>query len=821
MLIVSAVPIMAGGTGDQGDWWMFHHDPLHSGLSPFTGPREPTEEWDFYTLSGIQSSPAIAADGTIYVGSEYFYAVNPTDGSEKWAFDASVYSSPAIGTDGTIYVGSRDHNVYAINPADGSEKWAFTTGDYVGSSPAISSDGNTIYVGSLDHSFYAINTADGSQKWSFATYGWIYSSPAIGTDGTVYVGSADGYLYALDPAEGSKKWAFYTGGRIESSPAISSDGNTIYVGSLDSNTVFAVNRLDGSQKWAFTTGGQIESSPAIGTDGTIYVGSDDGNLYAINPLDGSQKWAFAAGGNVESSPAIGADGTIYVGSYDNNLYAINSNGTQKWAFTTGSEILSSPAIGADGTVYVGSEDGYLYAIGPGSQYTCTVTPSAGSNGAISPDTPQAVVKGGSITFTGTPATGYTVAGWWLDGTVVQSGGTSYTLSNVATDHTVQVTFNILTFTLTPSAGANGAISPNAPKTVTYGASLAFTAIPDKGYYVAGWFVDGSIVPGQTSTAFKLSNVRANHTVSVKFNILVYTLTPSAGPNGAITPDTPKNITYGSAFAFTATPNTGYAVAWWLVDGRTVQNGGKTFKLSNVTANHTVSVVFDIQIFTLTPSAGPNGTMSLDPPKNVIYGSAIAFTATPNTGYGVAWWLVDGKTVQNGGRTFRLSNVTANHAVSVTFDMLIYTLTPSAGPNGAISPDTPKSVTYGSAVLFTATPITGYAPAWWLVDGRTVQNGGTTYKLSNVTASHTVSVVFDILTYTLTPSAGPNGAISPDSAKKIVYGSSLAFTATPKTGYAVGVWLVDGILAQAGGTTFKLSNVVANHSVEVTFVRSPL
>jgi outer membrane protein assembly factor BamB len=65
-----------------------------------------------------------------------------------------VESSPAVGADGTIYVGSDDHNLYAINP-DGSLKWRYDTGDKVYSSPAIGSDG-TIYAGSDDDNLYAI-----------------------------------------------------------------------------------------------------------------------------------------------------------------------------------------------------------------------------------------------------------------------------------------------------------------------------------------------------------------------------------------------------------------------------------------------------------------------------------------------------------------------------------------------------------------------------------------------------------------------------------------------------------------------------------------
>jgi len=59
------------------------------------------------------------------------------DGTQKWAFPTGnlVVSSPAIGADGTLYVGSNNFNLYAINP-DGTQKWAFLTGGNMGSSPA-------------------------------------------------------------------------------------------------------------------------------------------------------------------------------------------------------------------------------------------------------------------------------------------------------------------------------------------------------------------------------------------------------------------------------------------------------------------------------------------------------------------------------------------------------------------------------------------------------------------------------------------------------------------------------------------------------------
>jgi outer membrane protein assembly factor BamB len=314
-------------------------------------------KWEFVTGDIVLSSPAIAGDGTIYVGSgdNKLYAINP-DGTEKWEFLTGGYirSSPAIGTDGTIYVGSLDNIFYAIN-SNGTKKWEFSTGDWIGSSPAIGIDG-TIYVGSRDNKLYAVNP-NGTKKWEFSTGSIIEASPAIGIDGTIYVGSWDKKLFAISP-NGRKKWEFLTGDFIETSPAIGNDG-TIYVSSADGN-LYAIDTL-GFKKWAFLTPGVIYSSPAIGTDGTIYVGSGDNKLYAINP-DGTKKWEFSAESVIRSSPAIGSDGTIYVGSWNSKFYAVNPDGKKKWEFLTKNYIMSSPSIASDGTIYLGSADNNLYAV---------------------------------------------------------------------------------------------------------------------------------------------------------------------------------------------------------------------------------------------------------------------------------------------------------------------------------------------------------------------------------------------------------------------------------------------------------------------------
>jgi outer membrane protein assembly factor BamB len=356
----SSTPSGSSGLADS-PWPTFRQNLNHTGLSQYDTISNLGElKWSFTTGNGVDSSPSIGSDGTIYFGSKdnNIYAVN-SNGTLKWSFvtDNDVISSPTIGSDGTIYVGSDDHRLYALNP-DGSEKWNFTTGSEIHSSPTIGLDG-TIYVGSDDYKLYSINP-NGSQNWNFTTGFFVHSVPAIDINGTIYFGSNDNKLYAINP-DGTQKWNFATGSTVDSSPAIGSDG-TIYIGSVDTK-LYAINS-DGTEKWNFTTGSAVDSSPAIGSDGTIFIGSFDDKLYAINP-DGSQKWNFTTGSDIESSPAISSEGIIYVGSKDNNLYAINPDGSEKWNYTTGSYIWdSSPSIGSDGTIYIGSFDKNLYAIGP-------------------------------------------------------------------------------------------------------------------------------------------------------------------------------------------------------------------------------------------------------------------------------------------------------------------------------------------------------------------------------------------------------------------------------------------------------------------------
>jgi len=72
-----------------------------------------------------------------------------------------------------------------------------------------------------------------------------------------------------------------------------------------------------------------------------------------------------------------------------------------------------------------------------------VNASAGTGGSISPTGTVAAVAGTNLTFTAVAAIDNMVNQWLLDGVTVQTGGVSYVLTDIQTNHDVQVTFTFV------------------------------------------------------------------------------------------------------------------------------------------------------------------------------------------------------------------------------------------------------------------------------------------------------------------------------------------------------------------------------------------
>lgn len=357
---------------------------------------ESNQPWTPFTTAGpIRSTPTVADDGTIYVGSDdgHLYAINPADGSLKWKYPASgsigaVRSQPAIGNSGVIYFGSNDGRLYAVSATGNLINFFEIQTNIAVLSPVIGTSGK-VYVGADDSKFYGFDSTLTTKEWEFTAAGPIsYGRSAVGPNGNILIShrtASNGRVYAINPVQREldptgaafpvaleNEWEFDIGDGSESMPGVDPTTGAIY-SDRSGNRLVAITEA-GFQDWEFIFGDDFDSTPVVGADGTVYFGADDNNLYAINPEDRrngeifptAREWIFPTGGEVDNTPAIAPDGTILVVSWDSTLYAVNPDGTEKWNFpisATAGLPNSSPSVGNQGVVYVGSSgDSKLYAL---------------------------------------------------------------------------------------------------------------------------------------------------------------------------------------------------------------------------------------------------------------------------------------------------------------------------------------------------------------------------------------------------------------------------------------------------------------------------
>ncbi len=384
-----------------------------------------------------QTAPVIAPDGTVYTGgAEHDPSIHAiaADGTLKWDFvtgatNAGLWASPALALDGTVYIGN--DKLWALNP-DGTVKWAFATGGSVTGSPTILGD-QSILVSSSDRRLYRMNP-DGTVRSIFYVgedigFGWGGSgSLVVASDGTLYVRKSDGSkiiaLWECTPTcNGALCGDDGCGGTCGTCQA----GTSCNLGHCDPCTPQCAGKSCGDDGCGGSCGactGTLTCSPAFqcvescgaarGSQAgspfpmTGWCQSHMGRPQATGPTDPEVKWIFPTTDSVKNAPVIAADGTIYAASYDKKLYAINPDGGQKWVFAGKGYSQTSAAIGGDGAVYwpVFSQ-GYVQAVNPDATQKWQWTGYGYAPVTVAPD--GAVLIAGAHLYSLNPANG--VANW--------------------------------------------------------------------------------------------------------------------------------------------------------------------------------------------------------------------------------------------------------------------------------------------------------------------------------------------------------------------------------------------------------------------------
>ncbi|QTQ12848.1 leucine-rich repeat domain-containing protein [Treponema parvum] len=324
------------------------------------------------------------------------------------------------------------------------------------------------------------------------------------------------------------------------------------------------------------------------------------------------------------------------------------------------------------------------------------------------------------------------------------------------------------------------------------------------------------------------------------------------------------VEQGKTIVFTATPDSGYRVKGWTLDGNPVNGTNSSYSFT-VTKAAEVKVSFESDSTPLPQYAvtfsveGGNGTLKAKAdgvteteasPINVEKGKTVTFTAFPAAGYEVKEWQIFGTgmvfeagTGTAGNNTAKV-NLKGNLIVKVSFKVQTLTskhlVTMAAGANGSISaePALPAGgmVNENTTIVFTASPDSASytVDAWTITGGQLLAGGqaGSSTAMVKITEPVTVAVSFKLkppTTYTVSFGvAGTNGTISATykadgtaftSGTAVAENTVLAFTASPDTGYKVEKWTVNGTAVPGNITNTYEHTVTRGADIQVSFVPS--
>ncbi|MFC9297899.1 PQQ-binding-like beta-propeller repeat protein [Streptomyces sp. NPDC057011] len=309
------------------------------------------------------------ADGRIHASDgPSLYALDATDGSERWRLSTDAWVYAVRAERGTVVTATRGGGVQGWEASNGQKLWELTGGQTDFETPEaapVLHDG-TVYVWQ-DARLRALDARSGRESWSYpvgdaASCGNVPVRVTPAPDGNVYVVAGTRVL-SVDRASGRVRWHFEAPAVFLAPPAFAPGaavtGGGVYLADY-LGTVYALDAATGKDRWRIATEARSSADPVLVANGSVHLGAGSA-LYTLDAVTGTPKWRFAAGGEITGLPAV-ADGRVHFGSADHCLYTLDAAGGQlRWKLATGGEITGAPVAEA-GVVYACSKDRCVYAL---------------------------------------------------------------------------------------------------------------------------------------------------------------------------------------------------------------------------------------------------------------------------------------------------------------------------------------------------------------------------------------------------------------------------------------------------------------------------
>ena len=340
---------------------------------------------------------------------------------------------------------------------------------------------------------------------------------------------------------------------------------------------------------------------------------------------------------------------------------------------------------------------------PGAvKYSINVVQPA--NGSVAASATSATA-GTTVKLTATPAEGYTLDYFTLDGARINGDTFSMPARNVD----VSAVFTANAYSITVVQPTGGTVSASATS-ATAGTTVKLTATPAEGYTLDYFTLDGARINGDT-----FSMPARNVDVSAVFTANAYSITV-VQPTGGTVSASATSATAGTTVKLTATPAEGYTLDYFTLDGARIN--GDTFIMP--ARNVDVSAVFTANAYSINVVQPANGMVSASA-TSATAGTTVKLTASPAEGYTLDYFTLDGERIN--GDTFIMP--ARNVEVSAVFTANAYSITVVQPTGGKVSASK-LSAFFGETVDLTAVPDEGYELSHYVVNG--AANNGSSFTM---------------------------------------------------------------------------------------------
>ncbi len=348
----------------------FHGDVERRHRAKGTGPHRVLVGFQTNVGGPVAAQVVASPDGsTLYAATLGGQLVALTlSGEKKWSFALGdrAYGAPAVADDGTIYVGSDKKNFFAISPA-GQLVWKLDVDGEADVAPLIlpgAEDQQVVFA--AGDTVYALRRG-GDLAARFRTKKKVYSALARTADGRVAFGAQDHKLYVLGKGLtlGS---AIDLGADVDCAPAAMDDGSLV-VGT-DAGEVVRVG-ASGEIVWRTKVSGYVRGGVTLTRSGDIVVGtfgpvprvvrlSEKGIVLGAFEIQGTGAKDFGIWG----SPLEDDSGSLYFGTQDDRVLGLSVSGAPFFSYATRGDVDAPVTMLVDGSLIVASEDGTVTRLLP-------------------------------------------------------------------------------------------------------------------------------------------------------------------------------------------------------------------------------------------------------------------------------------------------------------------------------------------------------------------------------------------------------------------------------------------------------------------------